>query len=98
MSKIDVITVKLTCHIPIGPSNRKSLEEAYDTAEGLIAAAGDLGFFTTAPELRHNRVAAPEAAEASPDNSGPRVATCATHDDLPEHLWLKRTAKTEAAE
>lgn len=73
--KINVITVKLTVHIPIGPSNRKALEEAYDTAEGLISDASDLGFFATEPELRHNRVTAPKpgpnptpkAPEAMPD-------------------------------
>ncbi len=57
--KIDVITVTLKLHIRIGPSRRKALEEAYDTAEGLIADASKLGFFATEPDLRHNRVTAP---------------------------------------
>ncbi len=86
MPKIDVITVKLTVHIRIGTSNRKALEEAYDTAEGLIEDAGGLGFFATDPELRHNRVTAPEPKASDP---------AADNLELPENL--RRTKKPEQA-
>ena len=86
MPKIDVITVKLTVHIRIGTSNRKALEEAYDTAEGLIEDAGGLGFFATDPELRHNRVTAPEPKASAP-----------AADDLEPPANLRRTAKAQSA-
>ena len=94
MAKIDVITVKLVCHIPIGTSNRKSLNEAYDEAEGLIVDAGNLGFFTTEPELRHNRVAAPPPKPEPEDAEPPD-----DYDDgldIPENL--RRAPKSAAAE
>ncbi len=60
MSKIDAITVKITVHIPVDRNRRASVEDAYDKAEGLIQDAQKIGFFSTDPDLRIDRVTAPE--------------------------------------
>ncbi len=64
--KIDVITVKLTCHIPVDRDDRKSVDKAYATADDLCIAAERLG--RTIWEKRLNRVPAlqpqPDATEA----------------------------------
>lgn len=56
--KIDVITVKLTCHIPVNRDDRNAVDEAYAIADGLGDGAAALG--QTSYEARLNRVTAPE--------------------------------------
>lgn len=84
--KIDVITVKLTCHIPVNRDDRESVDAAYATAHGLCVAAEDLG--QTTWEKRLNRVPAPKPAPQDPD-----IAPGAALDaglDIPDNL--RRTA------
>ena len=62
--KIHVLTVKLTCHIPVNPGDVMSVQEAANYAEILHGAGEDYG--QTTVETRLNRVPAPEPApEAS---------------------------------
>ena len=91
MAKIDVITVKLVCHIPVDRSDAAAVLAAYDTAQGLCVAAEGLG--QTTWEKRLNRVTAPppkpkpEATEDNPTDDGL---------DIPENL--RRAPKSAAAE
>ena len=64
MPKIDVLTVKLTCHIPLDPGSVASVQFAASVAEGLRDAGEKLG--QTSIETRLNRVSAPEP---EPDNT-----------------------------
>ena len=98
IKKIDVITVKLTCHIPHELGDIVSLHDATDAIEGLRRYAADLG--QTTIESRVARVPAPEPKpEASePKSDDPRVSTtesAADGLDIPERL--RRTAETEPA-
>ncbi len=61
--KIDVITVKLTCHIPIDRNDGNSVDEVYGIAQGLCIAAEGLG--QTTWEKRLNRVPAPQPRPAA---------------------------------
>ena len=92
MPKHDVITVKLTCHIPVDPGNVTSVQLAASLAEGLRDAGEKLGQTTT--DYRLNRVAAPEP-EPEPE---PSLASISGADDLDIPDNLRRTAAAEAAE
>ncbi len=82
--KIDVITVKITCHIPVERDDRESVDEAYHNAERLWLAAESLG--QTTWERRLNRVPAPKPL--------PQPTTEADDGlDVPDNL--RRTADTE---
>ena len=61
--KIDVITVKLTCHIPVARSDRESVDKAYAIADAWADEAATLG--QTSCETRLNRVSAPEPAAST---------------------------------
>ncbi len=56
--KIDVITVKLTCHIPVDPGGVDSVQAAARHSEELSYFASEFG--ETTVETRLNRVPAPE--------------------------------------
>jgi len=88
MTKIHVLTVKLTVHIPVDPGNVTSVQLAASLAEGLRDAGERLGQTTT--DWRLNRVPAPEPkpVAAEPVDDGL---------DTPDFL-KRRTAETEAAE
>jgi hypothetical protein len=67
--KIDVITAKLICHIPVDRSDRESVDTAYAFADHLRDTAAECG--QTTVETRLNRVPAPEPADDGldiPDN------------------------------
>ncbi len=88
--KIDVITVKLTCHIAFNPTDRQSVNKAYATADRLLDDAVELG--QTTGEVRVNRVTAPEpapSAEPEPEEDEPEPA-----DDLDLPANLDRRAET----
>ena len=61
--KIDVITVKLTCHVPVARSDRESVDKAYAIADDLGDKAALLG--QTSYESRLNRVPAPQPQPAA---------------------------------
>ncbi len=65
MSKIDVITVKLVCHIPVTRSDRQSVATAYNIADDLAAFAKTLGE-TIVTDQHLNRVPAPPPASPPP--------------------------------
>ena len=91
--KIDVITVKLTVHIPVDPGSVDSVQEAADDVEQLLAHGNGLG--QASIETRLNRVPAPEpkaeASEPEPEANDPADDNL----DIPESL--RRTAETEPA-
>lgn len=89
--KIDVITVKLTVHIPVDRDDRKAVAAAYKLADSLCEAGDAIGE-TAAYEARLNRVPAPRSAPE------PKAETTEPPDDgldIPERL--RRTAETEPA-
>ncbi len=61
--KIDVITVKLVCHIPVARSDRESVDKVYAIADAWADEAATLG--QTSCETRLNRVPAPEPQSSS---------------------------------
>ena len=75
MPKIDVITVKLTCHIPVDPGDMVSVQFAASCAEGLRVAGEKLG--QTSYETHINRVTAPEPEAGTPAPVTPTSATSA---------------------
>ncbi len=91
--KIHVLTVKLTCHIPVDPGDFHSVQDAARVATAPHAHAAEKG--QTTIETRLNRVPTPEPkAEASE----PELAANDPADDnldIPERL--RRTAETEPA-
>lgn len=60
-TKIHVLTVKLTTHVPIDPTNSKSREAAGLAVENLIGYAGRIG--ETVVETKLARIFAPDTAE-----------------------------------
>ena len=96
MPKHDVITVKLTCHIPVNRDNREAVDAAYATAQGLCIAAEGLG--QTTWEKRLNRVPAPEPAQPAPEPELTAHTTAPAGDGLDSPDFLRRTAEPEAAE
>ena len=99
--KINVLTVKLTVHIPHKPGSMLSLHDVTDAIEGLRRYAAELG--QTTIETRLNRVSvreiqppapAPEASEPALD---PETFAEPPDDglDIPEHL--RRTPAPEPA-
>ena len=101
--KIDVITVKLTCHIPVNRDNREAVDAAYATAQGLCVAAEGLG--QTTWEKRLNRVPAPApapvAAEPVEGNLDPPESKSEAPDDgmdFPDGLDRRPESETAAAE
>ena len=74
-TKIDVLTVKLTVHIPHELGDALSLHRATDAIEGLCRYAADLG--ETAIDVRVNRVSAPEPAQeaSKPEPAGDGLDT-----------------------
>ncbi|KKL55643.1 hypothetical protein LCGC14_2253350 [marine sediment metagenome] len=92
-NKINVLTVKLTVHIPVDPGSVDSVQEAADDIEQLLAHGNGLG--QASIETRLNRVPAPKPA---PEASEPALAANDPADDnldIPERL--RRTAETEPA-
>lgn len=63
--KINVLTIKLTCHIPVDPGDPLSVAFAASCAKGLREAASKLGE-TSALDTRLNRVPAPEPTQNAP--------------------------------
>ena len=88
--KIDVITVKLTVHIPVDPGDIDSVQETARRADALLRYSEGHGIASI--ETRLNRVPAPkpapEATEAEPKPADDGL-------DIPEPL--RRTAETETA-
>lgn len=83
--KINVLTVKLTCHIPIDPADAVSRDEAGKDAEGLIALAADIGLGQPVVEVRQNRVTAPEPKPEAPEAADEPAED--EHDlDIPDNL------------
>ena len=90
--KIHVLTVKLTCHIPVNPGSPDSVKRAADQADALRAAGSMVG--ETIVDWRLNRVAAPE-----PEPVVPEAPDAEPPDGLDSPDFLKRrTAEPEAAE
>ena len=85
--KIDVITVKLICHIPVNRSDRESVDAAYDTAHRLCDTAESLG--QTTWEKRLNRIRAPKPA---PEASEPEPEPTDDGLDIPPHMVRTGTA------
>ncbi len=81
--KIDVITVKLTCHIPVNPGDVGSVQNAAGRIERLAATAAALG--ETIIETRVARVTAPELEASEPA-------------EPPENLRRKSKPEQPAAE
>ena len=92
--KIDVITVKLTCHIPVNRNNRESVDTAYGMADGLIENAEILGLTTA--DKRLNRVtAAPEPTAPEPEPEAAELVA-APPDNLVIPDNLRRVSKSKA--
>ena len=94
MPKHHVLTVKLTCHIPVNPGSPDSVKHAALQAKGLQLCGSTVG--ETTVDWRLARVPAPEPAQPEPE---PEPAADEAHDeslDIPDNL--RRTAEPEAAE
>ena len=91
--KIHVLTVKLTCHIPVDPGDFHSVQDAARVATALHAHAAEKG--QTSIETRLNRVPAPEpkaeASEPEPEALQPAA------DNLDGPFFLDRTDPKMAA-
>jgi hypothetical protein len=83
MPKHDVITAKLTCHIPVDLADPDSVRVAAERTKALLKAAKGFGQ-ASMPKPCFGRVPAPEP---EPADDGL---------DIPDNL--RRTAQTEAAE
>ena len=59
--KIDVITVRLTVHIPLDRASSGAVLDAYKRAEGLLDFCSNVG--ESSMEKRLNRVPAPKPAD-----------------------------------
>ena len=86
MPKINVLTAKLTVHIPLDPGDIDSVLQAADWVERLRAHAASMG--ETTVETRVARVTAPEPEPKAPEPAADGL-------DIPESL--RRTAKPAAA-
>ncbi len=94
MTKIHVLTVKLTVHIPVDPGDVMSVQEAANYAEILRGAGEDYG--QTTMETRLNRVPAPEPKAEGPEpEPGPEPADDGL--DIPDKL-RRAAPETVAAE
>ena len=91
--KIDVLTVKLTVHIPLDRADATAVLDAYKRADGLLAFCSNVGKATM--DWRLNRVPAPEpkaeASEPEPEALEPAA------DNLDGPSFLDRTDPKMAA-
>ncbi len=83
MAKIHVLTVKLTCHIPVDPGNVTSVQLAASLAVGLRETGEKLG--QTTLDTRLNRVAVPEPEPAPVVPEAPD-AVPPDNLDIPDNL------------
>ena len=90
MPKIDVITVKLTCHIPVDLGDLVSVQLVASLADGLRVAGTKVG--QTSIETRVNRVPEPEPVVESPE------AVAAGVPPIPHNLRRTAKAETKAAD
>ena len=97
--KHDVITAKLTTHIPVDRNDRESVDNAYEIADRMCDDASLVGQATM--ETRLNRVTVPEPTTPELE-SGPVVPETPDAEpldnglDIPENLC--RTSEPAAAE
>lgn len=88
--RINVLTVKLTTHIPVDLKDAETVVYAAKCAEGLLAHCKAHGWLASMPEPQVSRVSAPEPAQEAPEPAPP-------DDDLDIPPGLDRRAETEPA-
>lgn len=91
--KIDVITVKLICHIPVDTGDDESQQNVAGHVKALRELAEGLG--ETTVEKRLNRVSAPEPAPEVTEPTPEPAATEPADDGLDIPNNLRRVPKHE---